>query len=126
MTSEQELNEKLAKWAGFTYYDNPIVFGPSQQRTGWYFPGGRKVHILPDFTTDLNACFKWLVPPLTHSKISSFDFNYSDGSVTAVLYDKSEWLLAQSTENWTNPALALCKAIEQLIDAGAKACGENP
>jgi len=91
--TEQELNKKLAEWAGFKYDD----------WLGWIYPDGENFDELPDFPNDLNACFKWLVP------------NIKD-DIT-----RMEVLISWAYEIYTlenPPALALCLAIEKLIDGG--------
>jgi hypothetical protein len=56
----KEQVEELAKWAGFR--DAYELDG----RNGWLSPEGLHIlpHDLPDFPTDLNACFKYIVPKL--------------------------------------------------------------
>lgn len=57
-----------------------------------------------DFTTDLSLCFKWLVPKLTDAQRARLPGEFfHDGSFTFNGF-------------WDNPALALCLAIEKLID----------
>jgi len=90
----QELNEKLAKWAGF----EPDAYG-------WLYPDKSWWRFLPYFDTDLNACFKWLVP--------NVEEKYSRGMVSRML---EEWIYQVVFES-IEPALAFSKAIESLINA---------
>lgn len=127
-----ELNEKLLKFAGFTSkpapYFNQIV---------WYYPENISTTAYtlspPDFTTSLDACFKWLVSKLLEEyNIESYSFkqnagiHYSETSIwkkgsakhgTEILQDTR---IANHFETGTDldkiTPLALCKAIEQLID----------
>ena len=104
-----ELNEKLARWAGF----EPIMRCESWSYVR--YPDGGLAGKLPNFTESLDACFKWLVPKL---------FNYElykglepgkpvRGRPTAkVWFSPGEY--ARAFED--TQALALCRAIEQLID----------
>ncbi len=83
-------NKKVLEWAGFSYFD------------GWYYPpdGNRRERQHCDELPDMNFCFKWLVPKLDE-------------------YDRMEILMgwAYSVVSLEDePALALCRAIEELID----------
>ena len=109
--SYQNLNLKLAEWAGFKLkivrdddgkqIGSYIVFGEYEENTT------RKA--FPNFPESLDAIFQWLVPKLDRITIEKTPYN-------------TEWLayieiLDSSTEaEAETPALALCKAIEQLID----------
>ena len=68
--TDQEINKKLAEWAGFTVknYPEPRVYLGEK---AWFSPDGLFFSGLInfiDFTNDLNACFKWLVPKLQDGK----------------------------------------------------------
>ena len=63
-----ELNEKLAKWAGFKLHYNDW---DEERQFPYFIPSGKpwRTHKIdsrpvPNFPEDLNACFKWLVPKL--------------------------------------------------------------
>ena len=107
----EELNKKLALWAGFVWH-NYGVYDYEYKETRiedpyWENPQGRKRTRLPDFPNDLNACFKWLVP-----KLGGYVIFTGKGGVHAIVV----------LDHWNNeaiaetPSLALCKAIEQVID----------
>ena len=106
-----ELNKKLAEWAGFKLN--------SRRLTGDYYnsPDGNFMR-LPDFTQSLDACFKWLVP----EKISEVTFMYASNCVSCDIEDLGSNFFeghvnTESIEEaWAKSALALCKAIEKLID----------
>ena len=108
--TEQELNERRAKWAGF-------VKGSWQ---GWFAPNPDDIYIgdeLPDFPHDETACFKWLVPKAR--KVSGF--------VLATSYGKDEEYDAifpdidsEPSATDKSPAKAICMAIDKLIDSEVK------
>ena len=113
-----ELNEKLAKWAGFsvmswqTYPNRPhrIIKMPDGEVGSWE---------LIDFRNDLNACFKWLVPELLKRNFyigigaekSGWECWIFEGEpIEGDPFQEYEVKVLADT-----PALAICKAIEQLI-----------
>ena len=115
----KELNEKLAKWAGITQAQmKEWVMHPTGEEIS---VEGKPLKIYPNFTSSLDACFKWLVPNLEASGSASvfrgIEFNVGD-------IGEKPWqciLFAKNGHDYTEgyadtPALALCKAIEKLID----------
>jgi len=113
----EELNRKLAEWAGFRE-----VYAKSKpfEWLWWLSPQDERLRILPSFTDSLDACFKWLVPKLkslldkettrmqlecSHRKEGEWLFWFDDYTPHSHHYGYAE-----------TPALALCKAIEKLID----------
>ena len=94
------LNKKLAEWAGLSgvKYDAPC----------------------PKFTESLDACFKWLVPKLigdyqyTLAMTTDVDDESRESTYTFDLSSDPLVIDAESTDK--TPALALCLAIEKLID----------
>ena len=104
MTDQElkQLCEKLAKWAGFE-------------------------KAIPVFTDSLDACFQWLVPRLRvrgrHRMLDEIHL-YPDGSgwlceLDMVLTKDDEYEADKckvSHNRAETPALALCRAIEKLID----------
>ena len=120
-TDNKALNEKLAKWAGF----KPLThkeFWPNISTNmpdiivAWEYPDGDRAYQLPELLESLDACFKWLVPKLEH-----FDLY---GNV----YGSHGWQASVDLPNsgmvkslWQqSPTLALCLAIEKLIDTETK------
>lgn len=101
MTEEdkQKLNEKLAKWGGLEVDD---IFDM------WKYPP-------PNFTDSLDACFKWLVPKLPDYDGIEF-WESTEGWVCDIVYGISIEDERQVAGIGSNPALALCLAIEKLID----------
>lgn len=114
----EELNKKLAKWAGFFYgwSDNPKTM---ETEGGWYYPlANPKTCMqvdLPNFTQSLDTCFKWLMPKVI-GKIMSEQECSSDVAY-GILFKK--WL--QELELMIPEAsLSLCLSIEKLIDGEKK------
>lgn len=125
-----KLNEKLARWAEIDLshdWDNDIT---GYQITGSYCTRCERADIsveedelcIPDFTTDLNACFKWLFKPLCdyfinkstiHERFQQDLYEFLQMVLREVIYN-SEYHTIPNVANAF--ALALCKAIEQLID----------
>ena len=117
-TISKQKVKKLADWAGFVYKDvhNPnchcgaivmcLVAPDGTELPEWMVGGG-----MPDLTTDLSACFRWLVPKAI-DKIMA-EQGCSRDVAYAILFKK--WL--QELELIIpEAALALCLAILKLID----------
>lgn len=122
------LNDKLAKRAGFRWRYDDIT------RIGWYCNGEFYGSKLPDFPNDPNACLERLMPKLLEEyNIESYwflqhdDWYYSETNIWRkgstkhgyeILHDQH---IAKRFEQGTDlgkiTALALCKAIEQVVDA---------
>ena len=120
MEVDMELNKKLAGWAGFTEvkckdcYAEPTEYGKGHPHSicHYDYPDDSNTHVeLPDFTQSLDACFKWLVPKAYPDSISfdytAISFECEIKCFTKLYHGKGE-----------REALALCKAIEKLIDSG--------
>ena len=104
-----QVNKKLAEWAGFRTY---LQMGNGSYY-GVYEPNGDiKVADFPDFTNSLDACFKWLVP-----KIWSLNCIIFDQSGAMICQHEVAESSAKDTLGEAEPySLALCLAIEKLID----------
>lgn len=96
----EELNRKLAEWAGFkrVKYTTKI----------YKYPEGNS-NSLPNFTESLDACFKWLAPKFHYDVLLSHAPDLSNWHCD--ILGKSVYIGEEKI-----PALALCKAIEKLID----------
>ena len=131
----EELNKKLAEWAGFKLRHTgikdeiPVWLEPDDNYapdnpTAYFFGG--KNYGLPDFTSSLDACFKWLVPKMENvggrrlEEIHLYPTsrgNYLCELDMVQIEDRRspecevKWAAAETS------ALALCLAIEKLIDA---------
>lgn len=133
MTTEQELNEKLAKWAGFKRMElgrRGFHWERMVRIPNWLAPGGTEYWdsrpYLPNLTDSLDACFKWLVPKL--SRVSIYTGKTVGPDDASRLMDSGYYAIALSKEqniieeyqtiafDDNNPTMALCRAIEQLID----------
>jgi len=120
-----DLNRKLAEWVGFIYDESlrTSIYKPS---TKWITPDGHIMDGIPDFAHSLDACFKWLVPKLREGRGRiRIGFDYFDTGGGEVVIE--EYVKLITGWYWTylshyqpargfDPALALCKAIEKLID----------
>ena len=119
LTDKQELNKKLAVWAGFREADikKHYYFEVGGERVAKWQEPGRYWHIkLPNFTESLDACFKWLVPKLVSGDIH-IEW-YTTVEDTAVELKRATTTVAFVCQ--PNPALAFCLAIERLIDGEIK------
>ena len=115
----EELNKKLAEWAGFKRLpmgNKGFHFERAEKVMNWMPPGGDSwwdsMPFLPNFADSLNACFEWLVPKAIEQIKTKSNFVLSDFSAYVLLFGR--WL----DEGFD--ALALCKAIEKLIDGAGK------
>ena len=105
--NEQELNEKLAKWAEFIYQE--IKFG-GNTIPQWYWEKEWGHWEPPNFTQSLDACFKWLVPKAT-VVLADIDLSTIKEAVHKLFQLWAE-------QDAASHALALCLVIEKLIDSG--------
>lgn len=119
-----ELNEKLARWAGFEflkgYYYGFDCWRDPEGLVLWFrdYP--------PNFTSSLDACFKWIHPELMKKGIMwSMHSTYPDGRIwveswyadSEVVKEREKiGLPTRSNCVHKEGASAWCKAIEQLID----------
>lgn len=121
MTDEQELlkNKKLAEWAGNIEHDWVGDFCENCYESEWEFSDKPCV---PDFIHSLDACFKWLVPKLQKDYgLWSLKFNWFvgiEGEPCHCMFDLP--LASDIRGNAETPALALCLAIEKVIDKEAQ------
>ncbi len=113
--TEEQLNKKLAEWAGLSLKHDfkPIGFDNMVEcsKCGIGKPPLFKYCCLPNFTQSLGACFKWLVP------IAIDNLAGSDCLVNDARQNILDMWLGEAKNKELN-ALALCKAIEKLIDGG--------
>ena len=112
--NEQELNGKLAERVGLQVH---LVDTPSRRPEMWsQSKDGFTNEGWLDFTQSLDACFRRLVPDEC-----SVSFNHSKGKVTCLLtIPRGKGIYGSNTyvvqANLGEDALALCLAIEKLID----------
>ena len=117
-----ELNEKLLKFAGFVTYNRSAEF-PHIAR--YADPNGKFLMRTPNFPSNLNACFEWLVPKGGIDDIDFIFFASSWGAMSCIIEagPKKYQSCAGTPSDKITPALvatALCLAFETLIDS------ENP
>jgi len=106
---EKELNKKLAEWAGFILWKGSLY---------WY-PDNTGAKRLPTLTSSLDACFKWLEPKLEHYSVWHGAPRVTNqpplGEHNAEVWIGHSYGYGHSKDSI---ALALCLAIEKLIDGG--------
>lgn len=109
---KQELNKKLTEWVGIKFTD-PTKKYVTLREYADILNDGR-----PDFTQSLDACFKWLVPKLQDQELFvtllTSSIQFPDGSFSCLL---SLGMHVQIETRAKTSALALCLAIEKLIDS---------
>ena len=97
----EELNRKIAEWCGWKpriNYNDPVT---SEEHP-------------PDFTTSLDACFEYIVPKLLRDGHDFALYNTSERFAVEILPEFDEAVESET------PALALCLAVEKLIDGEMK------
>ena len=112
----EELNKKLAEWAGFEHKVVDIAGGEAQV-DHWYYGTQSFIFFPPNFTDSLNACFKWLVPKLKRWELGS----NAEGSSYAIVSDRIQKYPSEAQAK--TPALALCLAISKLIEQNEHSLG---
>lgn len=106
MTKEQELNKKLAEWAGFKENWNREL-----GRT-WDYPDGSNNWFPIDFTQSLDACFKWLVPKAVRVLAATHYVRIQKAQeILFRFWLEERWKIDEPNVD----TLALCLAIEELI-----------
>ena len=105
----EEPKDKLAKWAGFQW------LRATDGELHWFDANGDIVSPTDEegnVIWDMNACFLWLVPKLDFGQMELYFLE--DGIWLFLLNYVGEEEKGYSGRDKT-PALALCKAIEELI-----------
>jgi len=111
MIDKQALNKKLAEWAGFK------EFNWSEDESGilmWSDEG--KCREWLDFTDSLDACFKWIVKDNWAVSINSKTTCILTIPRPKGVYGSDNYVGQRKGE----PALALCLALEKMIDSEEK------
>lgn len=108
------LNKKLAEWVGFTPA-HPSCGNPNHMipPRGTLYDGCAPI---PRFSESLDACIKWLVPGLADFSLAKHQFGeyFAFASITT---DNPTKVYISRMGQSKEPALALCLAIEKLIDS---------
>ena len=122
MATEQELNELMARFAGFEWVEDRhyvhgwLVDGGSKWEAGyWTCNGQREIDgcrflELPDFPNDIGACFRWIVPILWVC-----DMTLEDGVFFIWTVGHPQYGGHVTGPADENPAIALCRAIEKMV-----------
>ncbi len=110
MTTEQELNEKLARFAGLELICSRE--DDEWHRGIWKTKEGIQIST-PDFIHDINACIEYLGPKLEGIIISGI---CGRQWVACIRWKGSTNIIMEGT----SPALAFSRAVEEAIDKGAK------
>ncbi len=105
----EELNKKLLEFAGFEVFEYMDGY-----RVGWYGQGKYLSRKGFDLTKSLDACFKWLVPKAL-TIIAMRSYAPPIMKLFQLWYDELVALTGDSS-NTKQSALALCLAIEKLMD----------
>jgi hypothetical protein len=118
MINEQELNEKILKFAGFTYHtcEGMWWYGKYKGTNIWWeSPEKQKFEDPPNFLHDFNACIKWIIPMLDPDRIL---LSRRDGEWrVSIMFDEDIHKGAGAL--WLDsPSLAFCLAVERIIDGG--------
>ena len=109
----EELNKKIAKWCGFR---GRTTTDPDWYRPQVIAPGGQVI-AMPDFTTSLDAYFEYIVPKLFGVeilKLNRYEQEFQTAYKVRVRQPREKWVAAAEK----SPSLALCRAVEKLIDGG--------
>jgi len=114
---KQALNRKIAEFFGFVRkkYRSPVCKHEPRCEY-WVTPDGKHYRsaLLPDFTGSLDALFKWAF----QEGITLLQFQQYSYELICLIYFQNEWYAGKAGKK--EEALALCLAIEKLIDARGK------
>jgi hypothetical protein len=113
--NEQEINKKLAEWAGFKQVTKHEVYDKGYY-TIWETDTGYPLARLPDFTSSLDACFQYLVPKLNTMERRIHMITQPRGRRDFFCSIGGKYFPHYTTYAEA-PTLALCKAILKLIEA---------
>jgi len=112
---EPYLNEKIAKWCGFTYGKQfKYHYDWNNKETTWIPPSNdiTQHQSLPDFTESMDAILKWVVPKLTDYAIEWHGKDMHRVSIQTIL----DGDLFYQCDN-KSMSMAFCLALEKYIDA---------
>lgn len=118
---EQALNKKLAEWVGFRWeHLTCSKHSPELCHWAWVMPDGVEAsrdYDLPNFIQSLDACFTWLMPKVDSWRVVIYQ--NAAGGYTSYVDSKCKCRMWEETLSFAEtPALALCLAIEKMIDGG--------
>lgn len=114
------VNEKIAKWCGFIYVDNPACECHPKNRIRYWLCPNKDYYGLefPDFQNDFNACLQWVVPELNKRGYMIEIVIYLDLSYLICIHDP-EFNNLYEGDGQSLPA-AFTDALEKLIDSEEK------
>ncbi len=109
-----KLNEKLLKFAGFTYKEKLLPKGKSYK--SWELPKDYFGTTIPDLVNSLDAQSKWLMPKLQNEgyciTMDAFDRNGFGVEIMNIITRRT--IRIRSHESFS---LAVALAVEKLIDS---------
>lgn len=110
MVEHKELNEKLARWRGFRFQTLDELSPKYRHEANlcWVYSNSWIGRELPDFPNDLNSLFEWIVPRFPYVVLE----NCQGGYMATVSND----MRREAKVINVNPALALFKAVGQVIN----------
>ena len=111
----EELNKKLAEWAGLQRV-HILPDASFNDLPGGCYAWDNQYRVFCNFTDSLAVCEKWLMPKLTQNYY--LNLSVDDLGADARIYRKVKSTSGDLVALYQDktPALALCKAIEKLID----------
>ena len=117
----EKLNRKIAEWVGFYREIEKVDLPDKWKLEEWHDPMGKvtKDFSLPNFCKSLDACFEYIVPKLGYREILLVPRPTTEESWSCWI---GRFGIGQGTmpeaiaEGFESPALALCRAVEKLID----------
>ena len=113
MSSKQELNKKLAEWRGFKY--ELIVIGDGGSDVGrWTYPDGSICINSPNLTQSLDALFEWIVPKALREIATIHNVRIQKAFEILLRFWSDK---RAEVDEPDADALALCLAVEKLIDS---------
>jgi hypothetical protein len=123
----KELNEKIAKWAGFkslTHQDIWPDINTNHPETivKWKYPNGEIYYSIPKFYISLSQCDKWIMPKFLRVFLKT---NHYGRYFTEVQFGDSDGFVIYSSESNNSLAESFCLAVEKLINNNKKKEEEN-
>ena len=109
------MNKKLAEWAGLKVW----VIPQTEDEVICVHPDDPDSCLTVNFTASLDDCFRWLMPKIYAYVLQSFSKGHHLHHASVALpYTNIQDIqtFEANVERNKNPALALCRAIEQIID----------
>ncbi len=122
MVDEQELNRKIAEWCGLKWFwnhnpeckcgakdDDDSARSWQVKKDGEWKLATRFWNEDISFTTSLDSCFEYIVP-----KLHAWELHNINDTIYATVCREDQTF--PDVGKAETPALALCRAVEKLID----------